>query len=35
VDDVWNRKVVAWDVADVESVELASDLVQRACIKER
>jgi transposase InsO family protein len=35
VVDVWSRKVVAWDVAEVESAELAADLVQRACIKER
>ena len=33
--DVWSRKVVAWDVAEVESAELAADLVQQACIKER
>jgi transposase InsO family protein len=27
--------VVAWDVAEVESAEIAADLVQRACLKER
>jgi len=35
VIDVWSRKVVAWDVAEVESAEIAADLVQRACLKER
>jgi transposase InsO family protein len=35
VVDVWSRKVVAWDVADAESAEIAADLVQRACLKER
>ena len=35
VVDVWIGKVVAWDVAEVESAELAAGLVQRACIKER
>ncbi len=35
VVDVWSRKVVAWDVAEVESAEIAADLVQRACLKER
>jgi len=35
VIDVWSRKVVAWDVAEVESTEIAADLVQRACLKER
>ena len=35
VVDVWSRKVVAWDVAEVESAEIvAADLVQRACLKE-
>jgi transposase InsO family protein len=33
--DVWSRKVVAWDVAEAESAEIAADLVQRACLKER
>jgi hypothetical protein len=33
--DVWSRKVVAWDVAEVESVQIATDLVQWACLKER
>ena len=33
--DVWSRKVVAWDVAEVESAQIAADLVQRACLKER
>jgi transposase InsO family protein len=27
--------VVVWDVAEVESAEIAADLVQRACLKER
>jgi transposase InsO family protein len=35
VVDVWSRKVVAWDVAEVESAEIAADLVKRACLKER
>jgi len=35
VIDVWSRKVVAWDVAVVESAEIAAELVQRACLKER
>ena len=35
VVDVWSRKVVAWDVAEVESAQIAADLVQRACLKER
>ena len=33
--DVWSRKVVAWDVAEVESPQIAGDLGQRACLKER
>ena len=33
--DIWSRKVVAWDVAEVESAEIAADLVQRACLRER
>jgi transposase InsO family protein len=35
VIDVWSRKVVAWDVAEVESADIAAELVQRACLKER
>ena len=35
VVDVWSRKVVAWDVAEVESAQIAADLVQRACLRER
>ena len=35
VVDVWSRKVVAWDVAEVESADIAADLVQRACLRER
>ena len=35
VVDVWSRKVVAWDVAEVESAQIAADLVQRDCLKER
>ncbi len=34
VVDVWSRKVVAWDVAEVESAEIAAELGQRACLKE-
>ena len=34
VVDVWSRKVVAWDVAEVESAQIAADLVQRAFLKE-
>ncbi|MGB7565979.1 MAG: hypothetical protein WBM08_14665 [Prochlorococcaceae cyanobacterium] len=26
---------MAWDVAEVESAEIAADRVQRACLKER
>jgi transposase InsO family protein len=32
---VWSRKVVSWDVAELESAQIAADLVQRACLKER
>lgn len=35
VVDVWSRKVVAWDVAEVESAEIAADLVQRACLRQQ
>jgi putative transposase len=35
VVDAWSRKVVAWDVAEVESADIAADLVQRAWLKER
>ena len=35
VVDVWSRKVVAWDVAEVESAQIAADLMQRACLMER
>jgi transposase InsO family protein len=35
VIDVWSRKAVAWDVAEVESAEIAAELVQRACLRER
>ena len=35
VIDVWSRKVVAWDVAEVELAELAADLVSRTCLRER
>ena len=35
VIDVWNRKVVAWDVADREEAQIAADLVSRACLRER
>jgi transposase InsO family protein len=35
VIDVWSRKVVAWDVAEVESADIAAALVQRACLRER
>ena len=33
--DIWSRKVVAWDVEQSESAELAAQLVSRACLKER
>jgi putative transposase len=29
VEDVWSRKIVGWDVHDMESSELAADLVDR------
>ena len=32
VVDVWSRKVVAWNVVEVESAQIAADLVQRACL---
>jgi hypothetical protein len=35
VVDVWSRKVVAWDVAEAESADIAAELVQRACLNER
>ena len=35
VIDVWSRNVGAWDVTEVESAQIAADLVQRACLKER
>jgi transposase InsO family protein len=35
VNDVWSRKVVAWDVADREEAQIAADLVSRACLRER
>jgi putative transposase len=35
VVDVWSRKVVAWDVAEVDSAQIAAHQVQRACLKER
>ncbi|WP_457767683.1 hypothetical protein [Cyanobium sp. ULC084] len=35
VIDVWSRKMVAWDVAEVVSAEIAAELMQRTCIKER
>ncbi|QNI69422.1 putative transposase domain protein [Cyanobium sp. NS01] len=35
IDTGQSRKVVAWDLAEVESAEIAADLVQRACLKER
>jgi len=31
--DVWNLKVVAWDVTEVESFEILADLVQLAFLK--
>ena len=31
--DVWSRMVVAWDLAEVESAEIAADLVQRPAAK--
>ncbi len=35
VIDVWSRKVVAWDVVELEVPTIAADLVTRACIRER
>jgi transposase InsO family protein len=35
VVDIWSRKVVALDVEQSESAELAAQLVSRACLKER
>jgi putative transposase len=35
VIDVWSRKVVVWDVAEVELADIAAELVQLACLKER
>jgi len=35
VVDVWSRRVFAWDVAEVESADIAADLVQRACFMQR
>ena len=35
VIDVWNRKVVAWDVEECEDAKLAAELVNRACLKGR
>jgi hypothetical protein len=35
VIDVWNRKVVVWDVAEREDSAIAADLVSRACLRER
>jgi putative transposase len=35
VVDIWSRKVVAWDVEQSESAELAAQLVSRDCLKER
>ena len=35
VIDVWSRKVVAWDVHEREDPAIASDLVSRACLRER
>ena len=35
VDDIWSRKVVAWDVAEREDAAIAADLVSRACLRER
>ena len=33
VVEIWSRKVVAWDVEQSESAELAAQLVSRACQK--
>jgi transposase InsO family protein len=35
VVDVWNRKVVAWDLAQREDSQIAADLASRACLRER
>jgi len=35
VVDIWSRKVVAWDVAEVVWAQNLTDLVGRTCIKDR
>jgi len=35
VIDVWSRKVVAWDVEELENPAIAVELVSRACLRER
>ena len=35
VIDVWSRKVVVWDVDELEDPAIAADLVSRACLRER
>ena len=35
VIDVCSRKVVAWDVAEREDPAIATDLMSRACLRER
>jgi transposase InsO family protein len=35
VVDAWSRKVMAWDLAEVESAGIPSDLVQQALLQER
>lgn len=35
VHDVWSRKMVAWDVAELEEAQIGADLVSRACLRER
>jgi len=30
--DIWSRKIVAWEVHEEESMDLAADLAQRACV---
>ena len=33
--NVWSRKVAAWDVEEREDPAIATDLVSRACLRER
>jgi transposase InsO family protein len=35
VIDVWSRKVMVWDVTELEDPAIAADLESRACLRER